>query len=68
MAAVNFARMQRLPIEIMTYIANSLNLHDIFNLSLACKQFRYLVDNDDICRAALEVSIASTTITTLRPR
>ncbi|OHE94011.1 F-box domain-containing protein [Colletotrichum orchidophilum] len=46
--------MQRLPIEIMTYIANSLNLHDIFNLSLACRQFRYLVDNDDICRAALE--------------
>ncbi|KAK1543473.1 F-box domain-containing protein [Colletotrichum paranaense] len=46
--------MQRLPIEIMTYIANSLNLHDIFNLSLACRQFRYLVSNDDICRAALE--------------
>ncbi|KXH54458.1 F-box domain-containing protein [Colletotrichum salicis] len=46
--------MQRLPIEIMTYIVNSLNLHDIFNLSLACRQFRYLVDNDDICRAALE--------------
>ncbi|KAK1530671.1 F-box domain-containing protein [Colletotrichum costaricense] len=38
----------------MTYIANSLNLHDIFNLSLACRQFRYLVSNDDICRAALE--------------
>ncbi|KAK1518336.1 F-box domain-containing protein [Colletotrichum abscissum] len=38
----------------MTYIANSLNLHDIFNLSLVCQQFRYLVDNDDICRAALE--------------
>ncbi|KAG7055071.1 F-box domain-containing protein [Colletotrichum scovillei] len=54
MAAVDFARMQRLPIEIMTYIANSLNLHDIFNLSLVCQQFKYLVDNNDICRAALE--------------
>ncbi|OBR07463.1 F-box domain-containing protein [Colletotrichum higginsianum IMI 349063] len=33
-AAVSFTRMQRLPIEIMTYIANSLDLHDTFNLSL----------------------------------
>ncbi|KAK1593364.1 uncharacterized protein LY79DRAFT_514554 [Colletotrichum navitas] len=46
--------MQRLPIEIMSYIANSLDLHDIFNLSLTCSQFRYIADNDDICRAALQ--------------
>ncbi|KAK1980107.1 hypothetical protein LZ30DRAFT_629825 [Colletotrichum cereale] len=46
--------MQRLPIEITTYIADSLDLHDIFNLSLVCSQFGYLVQNEDICRVALE--------------
>ncbi|KZL82354.1 f-box domain-containing protein [Colletotrichum incanum] len=48
--------MQRLPIEIMTYIAGSLDLHDIFNLSLVCSQFRYFANNEDICRAALETN------------
>ncbi|KAL0942524.1 F-box domain-containing protein [Colletotrichum truncatum] len=46
--------MQRLPIEIMTYIANSLDLHDIFNLGTTCRQFLYLTTNEDICRTALE--------------
>ncbi|WQF76994.1 Putative F-box domain-containing protein [Colletotrichum destructivum] len=48
--------MQRLPIEILTYVTNSLGLHDLFNLSLVCRQFRYLVTNEDICRAALETN------------
>ncbi|KZL84728.1 f-box domain-containing protein, partial [Colletotrichum incanum] len=48
--------MQHLPIEIMTYIAGSLGLHDIFNLSLVCSQFRYFATNEDICRAALETN------------
>ncbi|KAK2059297.1 F-box domain-containing protein, partial [Colletotrichum caudatum] len=48
--------MQRLPIEIMSYIVGSLHAHDIFNLSLTCSQFRYIVYNDDICRAALETN------------
>ncbi|KZL76123.1 F-box domain-containing protein [Colletotrichum tofieldiae] len=48
--------MQRLPIEIMTYIADSLDLHDIFNVSLVCSQFRYFVTNENICRAALETN------------
>ncbi|KAK2065215.1 hypothetical protein LY76DRAFT_672721 [Colletotrichum caudatum] len=48
--------MQRLPIEIISYIADSLDLHDIFNLSLTCSQFRYIAYNDDICRAALETN------------
>ncbi|KAK1971703.1 F-box domain-containing protein [Colletotrichum sublineola] len=48
--------MQRLPIEIMSYIADSLDLHDIFNLSLTCSQFRYIVENEDICRAVLETN------------
>ncbi|KAK1983248.1 hypothetical protein LZ30DRAFT_588744 [Colletotrichum cereale] len=52
--------MQRLPIEIMTYIADSLGLQDIFNLSLVSSQFRYLVNNDDICRAALETNASHT--------
>ncbi|KAK2061369.1 F-box domain-containing protein, partial [Colletotrichum caudatum] len=43
--------MQRLPIEIMSYIAGSLDVHDIFNLSSTCSQFRYITYNDDICRA-----------------
>ncbi|KAF6818434.1 F-box domain-containing protein [Colletotrichum sojae] len=46
--------MQRLPIEIMTYITSSLDLHDIFNLSLTCRQFNYLVANEEICRIALQ--------------
>ncbi|KAK2020922.1 F-box domain-containing protein [Colletotrichum zoysiae] len=46
--------MQRLPIEIMSYIAHSLDVHDIFNLSLTCSQLRYIVYNEDICRVALE--------------
>ncbi|KAK2003202.1 hypothetical protein LX36DRAFT_566584 [Colletotrichum falcatum] len=48
--------MQRLPIEIMSYIADSLDLHDIFNLSLTCSQFRYIAYSGDICRAALETN------------
>ncbi|KZL63408.1 f-box domain-containing protein, partial [Colletotrichum incanum] len=52
----SLTKMQRLPIEILTYVADSLDLHDIFNLSLVCSQFRYLVSNDDICRAALETN------------
>ncbi|KAK2005508.1 F-box domain-containing protein [Colletotrichum eremochloae] len=46
--------MQRLPVEIVSYIAESLDLHDIFNLSLTCNHFRYIVGNEDICRTALE--------------
>ncbi|KAK1992484.1 F-box domain-containing protein [Colletotrichum falcatum] len=48
--------MQRLPIEIMSYIAGSLGLHDTFHLSLTCSQFRYIVYNENICRAALETN------------
>ncbi|KAK1992434.1 hypothetical protein LX36DRAFT_297293 [Colletotrichum falcatum] len=53
---VNFAsiKTQRLPVEIVSYIADSLDLHDIFNLSLTCNHFRYIVGNEDICRTALE--------------
>ncbi|KAF3809159.1 hypothetical protein GCG54_00011355 [Colletotrichum gloeosporioides] len=32
----------------MTYITNPLGLHDIFNLALTCRQFSYLITNDDI--------------------
>ncbi|KZL86271.1 f-box domain-containing protein, partial [Colletotrichum incanum] len=52
----SLTKMQRLPIELMAYVADSLDLHDIFNLSLVCSQFRYLVINDDICRVALETN------------
>lgn len=38
----------------MTYITNPLGLHDIFNLALTCRQFSYLINNDDICKTALE--------------
>ncbi|WQF76960.1 Putative F-box domain-containing protein [Colletotrichum destructivum] len=48
--------MQRLPIEIMTYVTKSLDLHDLFNLSLVRSQLRYLVTDDNICRAVLEIN------------
>ncbi|KAK1992525.1 F-box domain-containing protein [Colletotrichum falcatum] len=46
--------MNRLPIEVISYIADSLDVYDIFSLSLACSQLRYIMYSDDICRAVLE--------------
>jgi hypothetical protein len=43
------------PIEVMHYIVHDLSLDDLFNLSLSCRQFHYLIRDQSICKTVLMV-------------
>ena len=47
--------LRHLPYEIVFYVAQQLDLEDVYNLSLTCRQFQYLAKEDNICKAVLEV-------------
>jgi len=46
---------RRLPIELLTEVAKSIGLEDLFHLSLTCRQFQYLIRDRGVCRVVLEV-------------
>ena len=50
---------RRLPYEIIAYIAQSLDISDVFNLSLTCQHFQYLIHEKNICKTVLEVTYLS---------
>lgn len=58
--------LQGLPYEVLFYIVQEISLEDVFNLSLTCKWFCYLSDDDRTCKALLEVRGATSPITSLR--
>ncbi|KAI5858188.1 hypothetical protein GGS23DRAFT_335854 [Durotheca rogersii] len=43
--------LQRLPYEIMAYIASYLDIDEIFDLSLCCYHFQYLMREESFCKA-----------------
>ncbi|KAK8048962.1 hypothetical protein PG994_010692 [Apiospora phragmitis] len=43
--------LKKLPYEMMANIAMSLTLEEIFDLSLCCRHFRYLIIEDSFCKA-----------------
>ncbi|PSR89035.1 hypothetical protein BD289DRAFT_366445 [Coniella lustricola] len=46
--------LELLPCEIISIIAQDLQLEDIFNLSLCCRRLQYLTQDDRSCKALLE--------------
>ncbi|KAI6082423.1 hypothetical protein F4821DRAFT_214923 [Hypoxylon rubiginosum] len=54
MAALSSRRtpgLQRLPYEIMAHIVKYLDIDEIFDLSLSCNHFQYLVREESFCKA-----------------
>lgn len=47
---------RRLPFEIVIYVVGNLGLSDVYNLSLTCRHFLFLVTDERLCKALLEVS------------
>ena len=54
--------LRHLPYEIVFYVAQQLDLEDVYNLSLTCRQFQYLAKEDNICKAVLEVRFNNSTL------
>lgn len=47
---------QSLPAEIVVTIAKCLDVDDLFNLALTSRHLAFLIQDDQVCRAVLEVS------------
>jgi hypothetical protein len=54
--AGNTFGLQRLPYEIMYYIAMDLTIEEVFDLSLCSRHFQYLIREERFCRAIVKVS------------
>ncbi|KAI0095444.1 hypothetical protein F4814DRAFT_182122 [Daldinia grandis] len=54
------SNLQRLPYEIMAYIMNYLDIDEIFDLSLSCRHFQYLVREERFCRAIITAQASHT--------
>lgn len=46
--------LQLLPFELIILVIKDLTIHDIYNLSLTCKDLRILVQEETTCRRLLE--------------
>jgi hypothetical protein len=46
----------KLPYELVSYVVQHLDLEDVRNLSLTCRRFQYLVHEENIAKAILNVS------------
>lgn len=46
----------KLPIEIISLIAELLHIDDLFGFGRTCRRLRYILHNETICRKALQVS------------
>lgn len=47
--------LETLPYEVVSIIVQSLDLDDVFHLSLSAKRFIYLIQEDWVCKAVIEV-------------
>ncbi|KAI1662636.1 hypothetical protein F4813DRAFT_378216 [Daldinia decipiens] len=54
------SNLQRLPYEIMSYIVNYLDIDEIFDLSLTCRYFQYLVREERFCKAIITAQASHT--------
>ena len=48
--------LQGLPYEMMANIVMSLSIEEIFDLSLCCRHFQYLITEDSFCKSIVHVS------------
>ena len=49
------ASFDRLPFDILYYIASNITLDDIIHLGQTCRQLRLLLDERTLCRRTVEV-------------
>ncbi|KAI0851266.1 hypothetical protein F5Y00DRAFT_251854 [Daldinia vernicosa] len=54
------SKLQRLPYEIMSYIVYYLDIDEIFDLSLSCRHFQYLVREERFCKAIIATQASHT--------
>ncbi|KAI0179107.1 hypothetical protein GGR52DRAFT_534844 [Hypoxylon sp. FL1284] len=52
--------LQRLPYEIMAYIVGYLDIDEIFDLSLSCQHFQYLVREERFCKTIITAKASYT--------
>lgn len=45
-----------LPYEVLSNIVENINFDDVFNLGRSCKHFKYLLTEESICKAIVQVS------------
>jgi F-box domain len=45
-----------LPYEVLANIVGGINFDDVFNLALTCKNFKYLIIEESICKSIMQVS------------
>lgn len=50
--------LKRLPYELVSYIVQELDIEDVFNWSLCCKHFQYIIRDDHFCKPVVTVSRA----------
>ena len=53
------AALQRMPYELMALNVQHIDLEDIFDLALSCRDLEYLIRDDRFCRSILEVSTST---------
>jgi hypothetical protein len=51
--------LEKLPFDILFYVACSLDFDDIIHLSRTCRQLKLLLHENTLCRKVIEVSIPS---------
>lgn len=47
--------METVPYEVISMIVQEIGLEDVFHLSLSSRRFLYLIQEDWVCKAVLEV-------------
>ena len=58
--------LQKLPYEIMANVATSLSIEEIFDLSLSCRHFQYLITEDSFAKHIIRVSYSQLAAKTFR--
>ena len=58
--------LQKLPYEMMANVATSLSLEDVFDLSLCCRHFQYLITEDSFAKRIIRVSYSQLVAATSR--
>ncbi|KAK5628798.1 hypothetical protein RRF57_004513 [Xylaria bambusicola] len=52
--------LQRLPYELVAYIVQELDIEDVFNWSLCCKHFQYIIRDDHFCKPVVTTKVPNT--------
>jgi hypothetical protein len=44
------------PYEVLANIVGNIDFDDVFNLALACKELKFLIEEESICKSIVQVS------------